>query len=227
MSNFRRRTSSSASSPRPSVVTLNPSICRTLAQPSRSVRSSSTIRRLREALTSAEMDNGSRAASPSAAARERPESPRTAAEDDIVKLLGERGGTPVMPTVAPIRQDLNTVIQLPNSRHCAAVEPGSSVRTTDRAPSQRKNAAIKLQHSGLATVVVCHIRHRVLHHIDITKRVHLHPTFRAANPQRRSPEPYRSVGLILLNRDLSRLQRPGATSAHPRAGLRYLCASVR
>ena len=121
-----------------------------------------------------------------------------------------------MPTVAPIRQDWNTVMQSPNSRHCAAVELGSSVRTTDRAPLQRKNAAIKLQHSGLATVVVCHIRHRVLHHIDIADYADLHPTFRAVNPKRYSPEPYRSVGLILLNRCLSRLQRSGATSAPAR-----------
>jgi hypothetical protein len=34
------------------------------------------------------------------------------------------------------------------------------------ASEQRKNAAIKLQHSGLATLVVYHIRHRVVHHID-------------------------------------------------------------
>ena len=31
---------------------------------------------------------------------------------------------------------------------------------------QRKNAAIKLQHSDLATLAVYHIRHRVVHHID-------------------------------------------------------------
>ena len=33
--------------------------------------------------------------------------------------------------------------------------------------TQRKNAANKLQHSGAATLVVCHIRHRVVHHIDM------------------------------------------------------------
>jgi|SRR4051812_45735474 len=32
---------------------------------------------------------------------------------------------------------------------------------------QRKNAANKLQHSGVATLVVYHIRHRVVHHIDM------------------------------------------------------------
>jgi hypothetical protein len=39
--------------------------------------------------------------------------------------------------------------------------------TTNGVWTQRKNAAIKLQHSGLATVVVYHIRHRVVHHIDM------------------------------------------------------------
>jgi len=33
--------------------------------------------------------------------------------------------------------------------------------------TQRKNAATKLQHSGVATLVVYHIRHRVLHHNDM------------------------------------------------------------
>jgi len=33
--------------------------------------------------------------------------------------------------------------------------------------TQRKNAANKLQHSGVATVVVYHIRHRMVHHIDM------------------------------------------------------------
>src|SRR4030095_11967151 len=129
MSNFRRRTSSSASSPRPRVVTLNPSIWSTLAQPSRSVRSSSTIRRLRLDLTSAEMDNGSLAASLSPAASERPESPRTAAEDDddIDKLLEERGATAHERTVAPIHQDWITVTKSPNSRYCEKDAADSSV----------------------------------------------------------------------------------------------------
>jgi hypothetical protein len=39
--------------------------------------------------------------------------------------------------------------------------------TTKCVRIQRKNAANKLQHSGLATVVVYHIRHRVVHHIDM------------------------------------------------------------
>ena len=39
--------------------------------------------------------------------------------------------------------------------------------TTNGVWTQRKNAAIKLQHSGLATVAVYHIRHRVVHHIDM------------------------------------------------------------
>ena len=77
------------------------------------------------------------------------------------------------------------------------VEPGSSVRTIDCADSQRKNAANKLQDSGLATVVVYHIRHRVLHHIDSTKHVHPDPMFRASKRQPVLSEPYRSVGLIL------------------------------
>src|SRR4029079_19576332 len=88
-SNRRRFTNSIASSPRPRVVTLNPSICSTLAHPSRSVRSSSTMSRLRLDLTSADMESGSLAASPSAAASERPESPSTAAELDIDKLQWE------------------------------------------------------------------------------------------------------------------------------------------
>jgi hypothetical protein len=33
--------------------------------------------------------------------------------------------------------------------------------------TQRKNAANKLQHSGVATVVVYHIRHPMVHHIDM------------------------------------------------------------
>src|SRR5215204_316039 len=166
MSNLRRRTSSSASSPRPSVVTLKPSICSTLAHPSRRVRSSSTMRRLRDALTSAEMESGSLAASPSAAASERPESPSTAAVDDIEKLLRHVGAEPVNPSVAPSHHSLNTVMESPASRHCAPVETDSSVRTTNGVYPQRKNAATKLQHSGLATVVVYHNRHRVVHHND-------------------------------------------------------------
>src|SRR3954468_25037440 len=61
MSNFLRRTVSSASSPRPISVTLYPSICSTLAQLSRSVRSSSTTRTRMLALTSLGMERGSRA----------------------------------------------------------------------------------------------------------------------------------------------------------------------
>jgi len=37
--------------------------------------------------------------------------------------------------------------------------------------TQRKNAATKLQHSGVATVVVYHIRHRVLHHNDMRSQL--------------------------------------------------------
>jgi len=33
--------------------------------------------------------------------------------------------------------------------------------------TQRKNAANKLQHSGAATLVVYHIRHPMVHHIDM------------------------------------------------------------
>jgi len=33
--------------------------------------------------------------------------------------------------------------------------------------TQRKNAANKLQHSGVATLGVYHIRHRMVHHIDM------------------------------------------------------------
>ena len=33
--------------------------------------------------------------------------------------------------------------------------------------TQRKNAANKLQHSGVATLAVYHNRHRVVHHIDM------------------------------------------------------------
>ena len=36
---------------------------------------------------------------------------------------------------------------------------------------QRKNAANKLQHSGVATLVVYHIRHRMVHHIDMERAV--------------------------------------------------------
>ena len=72
-------------------------------------------------------------------------------------------------------------MQSPNSRHCAAIEPDSSVRTTNGASSQRKNAAKKLQNSGLATVVVYHIRHRVLHHIDSTQHDIRCPAIHAVN----------------------------------------------
>jgi len=112
------------------------------------------------------MERGSLAASPSDAARERPESPSTAAVDDIEKLLRHVGAEPVNPSVAPSHHDLNTVIGSPASRHCASGEPDSSVKTTNGAYPQRKNAATKLQHSGLATVVVYHNRHRVVHHND-------------------------------------------------------------
>ena len=60
MSNLRRLTVSSASSPRPMTVTLKPSIWSTLAQLSRRVRSSSTTRIRMLALTSAGIDSGSR-----------------------------------------------------------------------------------------------------------------------------------------------------------------------
>src|SRR5690606_19521745 len=60
MSNLRRFTTSSASSPRPIRVTLYPSIWSTLAQLSRRVRSSSTMRMRMLAFTSAGMDSGSR-----------------------------------------------------------------------------------------------------------------------------------------------------------------------
>src|SRR4051812_22860165 len=60
ISNFRRRTVSSASSPRPIRVTLYPSIWSTLAQLSRSVRSSSTTSTRILALTSLGMERGSR-----------------------------------------------------------------------------------------------------------------------------------------------------------------------
>ena len=63
MSNLRRFTVSSASSPRPTSVTLYPSICSTLAQLSRSVRSSSTTSTRMLALMSLGMERGSRGAS--------------------------------------------------------------------------------------------------------------------------------------------------------------------
>ena len=68
-------------------------------------------------------------------------------------------------------------------------------KTTHRADSQRKNAAKKLQHSGLATVVVYHIRHRVVHHID--------RRFADTDPKdgeafRKPAEQIPTVGLILL-----------------------------
>jgi hypothetical protein len=69
------------------------------------------MRRLRLDFTSAEIESGSRAVSPPpVVASERPESPRTAAEDDIDRLLQERGafGLGVV-TVAPIHQDQITV----------------------------------------------------------------------------------------------------------------------
>src|SRR6476646_7581125 len=63
MSNLRRLTVSMASSPRPITVTLYPSICSTLAQLSRRVRSSSTTRTRMLALTSLGIDSGSRGGS--------------------------------------------------------------------------------------------------------------------------------------------------------------------
>src|SRR3954470_3859607 len=63
MSNLRRLTVSMASSPRPITVTLYPSICRTLAQLSRNVRSSSTTSTRMLALTSVGIDSGSRGGS--------------------------------------------------------------------------------------------------------------------------------------------------------------------
>ena len=62
-SNLRRLTVSIASSPRPTSVTLYPSIWSTLAQLSRRVRSSSTTRTRMLALTSLGMERGSRGAS--------------------------------------------------------------------------------------------------------------------------------------------------------------------
>ena len=115
-----------------------------------------------------------------------------------------------MPTVAPIRQDWDTVMQSPNSRHCAAVELGSSVWTTNRAPSQRKNAANKLQHSGLATVVVYHNRHRVLHHIDSAEHAIRLPRFDAFKERKRPDTPVLPMGLILLIACAHRLVAAGA-----------------
>ena len=72
--------------------------------------------------------------------------------------------------------------------------------------TQRKNAANKLQHSGVATLVVYHIRHRMVHHID--KEATPSPRGDAANresPQWRAPRARSSVGLILLNGYVSNL----------------------
>jgi hypothetical protein len=98
--------------------------------------------------------------------------------------------------------------------------PAHLVRTNDGACSQRKNAANKLQHSGLATVVVYHIRHRVLHHIDSTQHVFLHPVFDAlkgaATPLAAAP----SLGLILRSSAAQRpFGEPAAITA--RCGERY------
>src|SRR5688572_5432801 len=95
-----------------------------------------------------------------------------------------------------------------NSRHCAAVEVGSSVRTTNGAQTQRKNAANKLQHSGLATVVVYHIRHRVLHHIDIVTQHRRYLWISEVNLTMTISPPYPTVGLILRSRRASRLHPP-------------------
>ena len=96
-------------------------------------------------------------------------------------------------------------MQSAKSRHCAAVELGSSVRTTNGAQSQRKNAANKLQHSGLATVAVYHIRHRVLHHNDIVMRLRSHPAISEVNLTMAVSPPHPTMGLILRSMGASRL----------------------
>jgi len=66
--------------------------------------------------------------------------------------------------------------------------------------TQRKNAANKLQHSGVATLVVYHIRHPMVHHIDMEGTTD--PSQRRSepgNPAPRRPRARSSVGLILRN----------------------------
>ena len=82
-------------------------------------------------------------------------------------------------------------------RHCYQSSPAHCVRTNHGAGSQRKNAANKLQHSGLATVVVYHIRHRVLHHIDSMQHVFRYSVFDAVKRAETLAAPYLSLGLIL------------------------------
>src|SRR5690349_6440634 len=66
--------------------------------------------------------------------------------------------------------------------------------------TQRKNAANKLQHSGVATVVVYHIRHPMVHHIDM-EGISTPPRGAAnrENPTPTRPRARSSVGLILRN----------------------------
>ena len=112
-----------------------------------------------------------------------------------------------------------------DSLYCMVVELGSSVRTIDCANSQRKNAANKLQDSGLATVVVYHIRHRVLHHIDSKEHVDPDPVFRVSKDHLVLSKPYRSVGLILRILGPLRLETFSAAT-HARARRYYFALGV-